>query len=275
MKRSTRADMAVETVAICEEGRYVTAAGAMVDIKTAVRGAVAETRLCALSEFRPTAPKNSALATRFAVTGETTIAAMRRLSTSGRGALACLNFASAKNAGGGFLRGSEAQEESLARSSALYPCLLAAPEYYGRNRAGNTALYLDLAIWSPDVPFFRDDEGALLEEPYLASVITAPAPNAGAVAVNEPSRSSEVEPTLRRRAAFVLRIAAAMGVQRFVLGAWGCGVFRNDAQLVALVFRELLGDGGEFSSVFEEVVFAIYDRSADRGVVRAFEKEFR
>ncbi|EDY20783.1 hypothetical protein CfE428DRAFT_1980 [Chthoniobacter flavus Ellin428] len=266
--------MAVETVAICEEGRYVTAAGVTVDIETAVREAVAETRLCVPGALHRPAPKSSPLATQFAVTGETTIAAMRRLSASGQGALACLNFASAKNPGGGFLRGSEAQEESLARSSALYRCLLAAPEYYERNRAANTALYLDLAIWSPEVPFFRDDEGALLEKPYLASVITAPAPNAGAVAVNEPTRSSEVEPTLRRRTAFVLNIAAAMEIQRLVLGAWGCGVFRNDPQLVALIFRELLGEGGEFGGVFEEVVFAIYDRSADQGVLRAFEKEF-
>jgi len=266
--------MAVETVAICEDGRYVTATGVSVDIQVAVREAVAGTQLCVPNAFRRRTPKSATAQTRFAITAETTIAAMRRLSANGSGSLACLNFASAKNPGGGFLRGSEAQEESLARSSALYPCLLAAPEYYERNRAGTTSLYLDLAIWSPEVPFFRDDDGALLEQPYLASVITAPAPNTGAIAVNEPTRLSEVEPTLRRRAAFVLGIATAMGTQRLVLGAWGCGVFHNDPPLVALAFRELLNNDGEFAGVFEEVVFAIYDRSNEQNVLRAFEKEF-
>lgn len=266
--------MAVETVAISQDGRYVTAAGIEVDIEAGVREAIAGTRLCEPHAFRRPLSKDGSVRTKFEVTGETTIAAMRRLSANMEGSLACLNFASAKNPGGGFLRGSEAQEESLARSSALYPCLLAAPEYYERNRAGNTSLYLDLAIWSPEVPFFRDDSGQLLERPYRASVITAPAPNAGAIAVNEPERSSDVEPTLRRRAAFVLSIAAVMEVHRLVLGAWGCGVFRNDPQLVAAVFRELLVEGGEFGDAFEQVVFAIYDRSVDQSVLCAFEKEF-
>jgi uncharacterized protein (TIGR02452 family) len=273
-RSASRADIAAETVAISTDGHYLTASGVAVDIAAAVRKAVAGTRLHVPDDFSLPTPKDAGRQTKFEVSGETTIAAMRRLSANGSGSMACLNFASAKNPGGGFLRGSEAQEESLARSSALYPCLLAAPEYYERNRAGTTSLYLDLAIWSPEVPFFRDDYGALLEQPYLASVITAPAPNAGAIAVNEPGRSNEVEPTLRRRTAFVLNIAAAMRVQRLVLGAWGCGVFRNDPQLVALVFRELLGKDGEFENAFEEVVFAIYDRSKEQNVFHAFEKEF-
>jgi uncharacterized protein (TIGR02452 family) len=154
----------------------------------------------------------------------------------------------------------------------LYPCLLAVPEYYERNRACRTALYLDLAIWSPNVPFFRDDGGALLDEPFLTSVITAPAPNAGAVVSNEPERGVEIEPTLRRRASLVLRIAAAREVRRLVLGAWGCGVFRNDPLLVAGTFAHLLRGLGEFAGEFYQVVFAIFDRSPDTAVVRIFEK---
>jgi uncharacterized protein (TIGR02452 family) len=41
----------------------------------------------------------------------------------------CLNFASAKNPGGGFINGAEAQEESLARTSALYETQLQAWDY--------------------------------------------------------------------------------------------------------------------------------------------------
>ena len=129
-------------------------------------------------------------------------------------------------------------------------------------------------IWSPFVPFFRDDSGALLDSPLLASVITAPAPNAGAVANNEPERLGEVEPVLRRRAAFVLHVAALNGVRRLVLGAWGCGVFRNDPKMVAAAFRDLLRGPGSYSRAFDEVVFAIYDRSKGQSVINAFATEF-
>lgn len=271
MKRSSRSQLAQETVAICEVGRYTASGGRSVDISSAIRDAVANTVLHTPDGFSETTDRRPAQ-TKLAVTSETTIAAVRRLHDEGGGHLACLNFASAKNPGGGFLGGSEAQEESLARSSALYPCLLSAPEYYERNRACRTTLYLDLAIWSPAVPFFRDDSGALLDAPAYASVITAPAPNAGSVASNEPARLGEVEPALRRRARFVLAIAAEHEVRRLILGAWGCGVFRNDPQIVARVFAELLRSPSEFSTAFDEVVFAIYDRSQEQAVISIFEE---
>src|SRR5260370_38640775 len=114
----------------------------------------------------------TAVNTNVEVANETTFRGLSRLSASG-GHIGCLNFASAKNPGGGFLSGAQAQEEALARSSALYPCLLRAPDYYERNRANHSAIYLDLVIFSPLVPFFRDDSAALLERPALAAVITA------------------------------------------------------------------------------------------------------
>jgi uncharacterized protein (TIGR02452 family) len=184
--------------------------------------------------------------------------------------VACLNSASAKNPGGGFLNGAQAQEESLARSSALYACLLAAPEYYERNRANHSAIYLDLIIFSPLVPFFRDDSGVLLETPILASVISAPAPNAGAVAGNEPGNRVLLEPAFRRRAELVLQTARGHEVDKLVLGAWGCGVFRNDPRVVARIFSELLCVPGPFDRAFSEIAFAIFDRSEGQATYRAF-----
>jgi uncharacterized protein (TIGR02452 family) len=203
--------------------------------------------------------------TQIKVLNQTTFEALQQLS-DGAGHLACLNFASAKNLGGGFLSGAQAQEEALARSSALYPCLLRAPDYYERNRANRSAIYLDLAIFSPLVPFFRDDSGALLETPIIASVITAPAPNAGAVADNEPGTMVLLEPALRRRAELVLQTARGHGVDKLVLGAWGCGVFRNDPRMVARVFSELLSLPGPF----DEVIFAVFDRSPEQTTYKAF-----
>jgi uncharacterized protein (TIGR02452 family) len=266
--------MGQETVVICKAGRYINRQSTEVEIGAAVEEAIAGTELHTPKNVIGKSNDIGSVPTKWEVTDETTIGALRRLAAVDGGHLACLNFASAKNPGGGFLGGAEAQEESLARSSALYPCLLAAPAYYERNRACRTALYLDLAIWSPAVPFFRDDEGQLLDQPYEASVITAPAPNTGAIATNEPARLDEIEPTLHRRAEFVLGLASAQGVRRLVLGAWGCGVFRNDPQSVAQVFHHLLASGGAYAGAFDQITFAIYDRSSDRHVLHAFEGVF-
>ncbi len=274
MKRIDRAAMARETVAICEAGVYRSPGGRSVSIADALGQAKAGTVLYSPERAPSIRTSNGSRAPRFEVRNETAFAALSLLAASADAHLACLNFASAKNPGGGFLNGSLAQEEALACASGLYPCLLKAPEYYERNRANRSALYLDLAIFSPLVPFFRNDDGNLLEKPVLASVITAPAPNAGAVADNEPHNTHLVEATLRRRAELVLGIARAHAVEHLVLGAWGCGVFRNDPRLVARSFKELLQTSGEFGGAFQSVVFAVYDRAAEQATFRAFAECF-
>ncbi len=266
--------MAKETVAICKAGYYVAPNGARVAIADGLTKAKAETVLYSPENPPVARAVAGARATRFEVRNETTFEALARLATPDVGHVACLNFASARNAGGGFLNGSLAQEEALCCESALYPCLLEAPKYYERNRANQSALYLDLAIYSPRVPFFRDDEGVLLVKPVVASVITAPAPNAGAVAANEPTNLQYLEPTLKRRAELVLGIAEAHEVDILILGAWGCGVFRNDPSTVARTFAELLNLPGKFAGSFAKVAFAVFDRTENQTTYRAFADKF-
>jgi len=265
---------AEETVAICEAGFYLAPSGQRVEIASAIKNAIAGTLLYSPDNVPQVQAGKPANATVIEVFNETTCEAIARLQGRG-GHVGCLNFASAKNAGGGFLTGAQAQEEALARSSALYPCLLQAPQYYERNRAHRSTIYLDLAIYSPLVPFFRNDDGVLREQPVLASVITAPAPNAGAVMQNEPQNAGAVEPALRRRAEMVLSIARAHGIERLVLGAWGCGVFRNDPRLVAAVFADLLKPDGKFASAFTQLVFAVFDRSESLTTHQAFADQFK
>jgi uncharacterized protein (TIGR02452 family) len=265
--------MARQTVAICEAGSYETPRGQQANIASDLAAAKAGTILYSPEKSPVPGPPSVKRPTCLSVRNETTFHAITRLTAVG-GHVACLNFASAKNPGGGFLNGSLAQEEALACASGLYPCLLMALEYYERNRAHRSTLYLDLVIYSPRVPFFRDDRGTLLEQPVLASVVTAPAPNTGAIALNEPANLGQVEPTLRRRAGLVLAVAQAHGVDRLVLGAWGCGVFRNDPNLVARIFAEMILSPGRFAGVFAEVVFAVLDRSEPATTYRAFAKQF-
>jgi uncharacterized protein (TIGR02452 family) len=207
-------------------------------------------------------------ATTLEVVNETTLTGMERVLSDG-GPVAVLNFASAKNPGGGFLNGSQAQEESLARSSALHASLTRAWEFYERHRASPSVLYSDAMILSPGCPVFRDDQGTLLEQPQPATFITSPAPNALAIASNRPQDLPKVPETLRRRAEYVLALAAAHGYRRLVLGAWGCGVFRNDPRVVARAFADHLRDA--WSGRFERVRFSVLDTSLSQETLAAFQ----
>lgn len=256
-ERGRLGQMGHETLAILQAGYYRSPAGRTVDISADLAAAVRDTKLYHPDGCGRDAPLKRDEETRIEVTSESTIAAARRLVAAESGCdPCCLNFASARHPGGGFLSGARAQEESLARASGLYASLLSQREMYDYNRSRSTCLYSDYMIHSPLVPVFRDESGTLLEEPFLASFITAPAVNAGAVHRHE---QPQIEPAMRRRSEKVLRVAHRQGHQTLVLGAWGCGVFRNDPDMVARHFAELLLPGGLFHNVFGHVVFAVLD----------------
>lgn len=88
-----------------------------------------------------------------------------------------LNFANGIYPGGGFLGGARAQEEVLCRSSALYQTLVDDP-MYEEHRRRPLPDSTDWAIYSPDVPVFRMDDGTALHHPWLLSFITCAAPYA-------------------------------------------------------------------------------------------------
>src|SRR5688572_5351076 len=149
--RDQRARIAEATVAACTTGRYQTSDNRTVELRDAIDAAVAGTVAYDLDRAPVPADRpapTSDTPRSVTVTPETTVEALRRLDGARAGAhLACLNFASAKNPGGGFLGGAHAQEESLARSSGLYPCLLGQPAHYRAGRSAPSALYRDVALF--------------------------------------------------------------------------------------------------------------------------------
>jgi uncharacterized protein (TIGR02452 family) len=191
---------------------------------------------------------------------------------TGKTGVVALNYASAKNPGGGFLTGAKSQEEDLARCSALYECLLPQTEYYEANRAYRSTLYTDYMIYSPGVPFFRDEQLELIGQPFFPAIITAPAPNAGEFLRRETGGGNEIKTTLERRAGMVLSLAAGQGHRTLVLGAWGCGVFRNNPAEVARAFAEWLNHPG-FAGAFDLVVFGIYESNPTRPILEIFKRE--
>lgn len=256
--------IAQQTVAIVEAGRYEAPSGRTVEIGADAAGAAEGTRLYQPEDRLPAADER--IAPHIEVTGESTLEAARRLGAG----VAALVFASARNPGGGFLGGAKAQEEDIARASALYACQLRAPDFYAYHRTHPDLRYSDRVIYSQNVPVFRDHRGRLLEQPYPVSFLTAAAPNYGAVARNQPDRLDSVPAVVQTRAERVLRVAAAHGHRDLVLGAWGCGVFRNDPAVVAAAFANAL----EAVPQFERVVFAVLDPARTGATYQTFAAAF-
>ncbi|MEV6760024.1 TIGR02452 family protein [Streptomyces sp. NPDC051105] len=262
--------IAQETERIVAAGAYRTADGREVLLAADIAAAQAGTRIHG-PEPVPV-PATASVRTTVEVTGESSLEAAGRLAAA---PVAVLNFASARNPGGGYLNGAQAQEEALCRASALYACQLHARAFYDHHRSARDPFYSDRVIHSPAVPVFRDDRGRLLAEPSRAGFLTSAAPNAGVIRRTAPERTGELPGALAGRAERVLEVAAAYGYRRLVLGAWGCGVFQNDPRQVAGAFRGLLGPGGRFARTFEHVVFGVLDRTPGSAVRGAFAEAFR
>jgi uncharacterized protein (TIGR02452 family) len=270
MKENNKS-IAERTLKIIQDGSYQFS-GEIIPVNHLIQRNIDKTITVAPDEFdQLELLKHSEYSTEIVFSNVTTIEALFNENLGQK--IGVLNFASAKNPGGGFLGGASAQEESLARSSSLYASLTKNETMYKYNRGRSTYLYSDYMIYSPEVVFWMNDEGKLLKKPVIADVLTAPAPNKGAIIQNHcPDQIKELEFTFRRRIEKMLRLAASQEVECLILGAWGCGVFRNEPVEVATYFHELLT--GEYQGRFKKIVFAVYDRSRSQDCYNAFSQKF-
>lgn len=202
---------------------------------------------------------------------------------------AVLNFASATSPGGGVTKGSSAQEESLCRCSTLYPCLnnnrRVWNEFYLKNRNNPNPLHTDDIVYTKDVIICKSDDGLytrLPESMFLkVDVITCAAPNLR----EKPSNYCNQEGTNSavqisddelyklhvKRAKHILWTAYSMGARILILGAFGCGAFKNNPHIVAKAYKEALKDLGK---LFIEIEFAVYCKNYETENYDAFAKEF-
>ena len=266
--KSKAAEVARHTVEVVAAGRYTNRQGQKVAVRhlveAAADGTVGYPPDASLPKVVP-----SARETAFEVVNDTTLAAARQLVAEGFTPVA-LNFASARHPGGGFLTGARAQEESLCRASALYECINGHAMY--RHHAPLPGgFYTNYALYSPAVPVFKDDDGEVLDEPYPCAFVTSPAVNAGVyLKEHKPGRRDAVRDEMRDRVEKVLAVMAGHGHDAAVLGAWGCGVFRNDPEVIAELFAHALR--GRFAGAFAKVVFAVL--SPDGATIRPFQERF-
>ena len=162
-----------------------------------------------------------------------------------------LNFASSKHPGGGFITGAHAQEENLCYHSNLYKALQKHESFYEYNRNNlRKALYTDGIIYTENVLFFR--QNFMNTIPRFADVITCAAPNRGA-ALRNGVKEIDIQRTMSRRLEQILKVAIENGNKNLVLGAFGCGVFRNDLEFVATEIKRLLTVKG-YGKYFDNII---------------------
>lgn len=217
-----------------------------------------------------------ARAGRVVVTEERALAAAWRLEAGGLRPVV-LNFASARNPGGGYRAGARGHEEDLCRATRLAQYLEAAETaaFYEAGRAAGP-LNTDWALYTPAVPVLLTPPPPasvawVPPPPWLCAFITCAAPNATQARL-QGHTEAELERAFQARVPRVFAIAAAHAHRSLVLGAWGCGSHGNNPHVVARVFaaslRSATGTAAGLAADFEEVVFAIPDSELRRPFAR-------
>lgn len=274
-KTKAKNPLTIETISILEAGSYTNRNGDVIDIYQDTVSCIDNT-VSYKPDVMPALPESPHKNPIIEVTHETTSQAGKRLIVDeGISQTAILNFASAKNPGGGWWSMAQSQEEYICRQSALFLAIQKMQDYYDYHMYQNkTFLYSDYMIYSPKVPFIRGNENELLDQPYLCSVITSPAVNAGMVKQRESGSAPKVAETMIQRIRKILRVAIEHGDTAIVLGAFGCGCFQNSPTDVAKYFKHVLINEG-MKEYFDKIVFAIYDNSKKRDVMSIFCSEFQ
>jgi uncharacterized protein (TIGR02452 family) len=281
--RNDRRAIAKSTLEIIEAGHY-TVDGVKHALQPQMNAMLAGTRYytpdCRLSVWlqpTPTGNFTRSRATEISIVEISTLEGANLLSSTPytspeetKRKIGVLNFASAKNPGGGFQSGAQAQEESIARSSTLYPSLVcsAGEKFYGPHKKDPKGGYYSHAmIFSPDVTVFRTDSGKLVE-PIQIEVVTSAAVNASVARrtlhgqVAGEAEEVKIGNVMKERMGRILFLFEKHGVKDVVLGSFGTGVFQNKVSLVAAIWAELLvAPGARFTNSFDRVVFAILDRT--------------
>ena len=193
------------------------------------------------------------------------------INSTNEGFVGVLNFASSTNPGGGVTKGSTAQEECLCRCSNLYLTLYQEKcirEYYNVNKKYMSNLGSDAIIYSRNVYVFKDKDYNMLpvKDRFYVDVLTCAAPNLRENPRNQYNTdASEEKLTLTdeelynihvKRARNILNVAIKNEDDYLILGAFGCGAFRNNPEIVAKAYKDVLQD---YMYCFKVIDFAIID----------------
>lgn len=176
------------------------------------------------------------------------------------GKVAVLNFANPENPGGGVQLGAMAQEECLCRSSNLYACISSPnvfDEYYGYHRGIRSHFFTDRLIYTKNVTVFKDDSlvPQMLPEAdwFDVDVITCAAPY---LAKRKHTNGAALFNLFKSRIKNIFEAARDNNVDYLILGAFGCGAFKNPPLIVAEAFRRTIEEQNYLKD-FKQIIFAI------------------
>ncbi|MCD8190903.1 MAG: TIGR02452 family protein [Clostridiales bacterium] len=189
-----------------------------------------------------------------------------------------LNLASATRPGGQTRNGASAQEEDLCRRTSLLLSLESenAKRYYDYNNARKTRMGSDGVMLSPNVEVIKDASSEPLAQPFPISVMSCAAPmvRLGLEGMSQ----QEYEQMLYGRIQGMLLVAASQGYRHLILGAFGCGVYGNDAALVSDLFaraiREFTFAGMGSGQLFDSIQFAVLCRPGKDYNYQEFSRNF-
>ncbi len=192
------------------------------------------------------------------------------------GKTAVLNFANPQYPGGGTSKGAVAQEECLCRCSNLYLCLSAPnifEDYYFYHKKYTNHLFSDRLIYTKDVVVFKDESEvpALLprDEWFFVDVITCAAPYIAKINIDNTSLKSLFKSRIKN----IFEAAIDNKVEVIILGAFGCGAFKNPPEVVAEAFHEVIDENG-YADNFRKIVFAIKCNPNNTKNLDVFQEEF-
>ena len=189
-----------------------------------------------------------------------------------------LNLASPVHPGGGVRRGARAQEEDLCRKSSLLLSLesKAAQRYYDYNKSLHSFMGSDALMLTPQVEIIKDENGVLLDDTVIVSVLTCAAPKVSGG--KEGMSEAAYRKLVYDRIVGMLKSAAYFGYRNLILGAWGCGAYGNDASVISDLFRKALTEldynGYKESDLFSRIDFAVLDRTPAQFNYKQFKRNF-
>ncbi|MCD8204529.1 MAG: TIGR02452 family protein [Coprobacillus sp.] len=262
MRKNHNIEMLSETLSICSDGKY-TKEGKTISLGISKKEM--ETAVVFLPEdlklLSPLKSENSPNCVYSCENKDCLVLAKEELDKNPGSDVLVLNLAGYKRPGGGSRDGGTGQEEDLTRRSSLLVSLDSdrARKYYDYNNRLGSDLGSDGIILSPKVVVFRDNKEELLDEPYNIAILSCAAPmvRLGYSGLSEP----EYEDMLLGRIKGILKVASIYGYKHLVLGAFGCGVYGNDAKVVSKLFKIALSD--KSLNTFESVSFAVLCKDED------------
>lgn len=281
-RKAQNAKIFKETIAYIQAGGYTTPSGRWIrfDFDEMLRSG-----RCFRQEIPAVSTPAIENGTKVMVEGNDCLIAAERLVSEGYNPV-LLNFASAGHPGGGVETGARAQEETICRRSTLVRSLYSFDDKYASRyrfslAAGDHYPIVSefSAVYSPSVTVFRKGlDCTLMETPFNVAVVSCAALNLNGKypirLTSDGHLPQEAVDITRNKIRTVFRIGLTYGHDALVLGAFGCGAFRNPPAEIARLFHEVMEEP-EFKDRFKLITFSIInDHNAQNANLQAFENEF-